>query len=360
MKLSVGRMHAPVKVVIYGPEGIGKSTFASRFPAPIFIDTEGSTRHMDVTRVDPAPKSFTELKEMVRQLGGAPYADGYQTLILDTADWAEMMCAKGCCEAKGVKGIEDFGYGKGYTYLAEEFAKLLDLLDDVVKAGNNVVVTAHAMMRKFEQPDEMGAYDRWELKLQKKTAPMLKEWADMVLFANYKTIVVNVDNQGAAKGKNKVQGGSRVMYTSHHPCWDAKNRFGLPEELPLDYAAIAHVIPERPKEMMDSSCTPPQEPQTPPQTAPKEPAGETPTEQTQPQQRPQEGAEPVPEALGRLMQMHGVSAQEIRAAVARVGFYPIDTTIMQYDPDFVNGMLIADWASVLDVVTQMRGEETPF
>ena len=55
-------------------------------------------------------------------------------------------------------------------------------------------------MRKFEQPDELGAYDRWELKLGKKTSsqisPLVKEWADMVLFANYKTYAVAVDKDG--------------------------------------------------------------------------------------------------------------------------------------------------------------------
>ncbi len=72
-----------------------------------------------------------------------------------------------------------------------------------------------------------------ELKLQKKTASLVKEWADMLLFANYKTIVINVDNQGTSKGKNKAQGGQRIMYTTHHPAWDAKNRFNLPEEFLL-------------------------------------------------------------------------------------------------------------------------------
>ena len=97
-------------------------------------------------------------------------------------------------------------------------------------------------MRKFEQPDEMGAYDRWELKLSKQCSPLIKEWADMVLFCNYKTFVVNVDNKGVQKGTNKAQGGKRVMYTSHHPCWDAKNRDNLPDELSMEYEAIKEVI----------------------------------------------------------------------------------------------------------------------
>ncbi|MBQ9346295.1 MAG: ATP-binding protein, partial [Oscillibacter sp.] len=161
------------------------------------------------------------------------------TLVLDTADWAEMLCARCVCARKRVEGIEDFGYGKGYVYLAEEFGRLLNLLSEIVDRGIGVVLTAHAKMRKFEQPDEMGAYDRWEMKLQPKTAAIVKEWTDVLLFANYKTYAVAVDDKGK---KYKAQGGARVMYTSHHPCWDAKNRIGLPDEMPLDYAQLAPYI----------------------------------------------------------------------------------------------------------------------
>lgn len=368
LKLSVGRMAVPLKTVIYGPEGIGKSTFAGKFPAPIFIDTEGSTRHMNVTRIDPAPAGWAELLEVIRELSGPSYAGGYDTLVLDTADWAEMMCARHLCQSRGVTGIEDFGYGKGYTYLAEEFAKLLGLLDGVWKSGHNVVVTAHAAMRKFEQPDELGAYDRWELKLQKKTAPLLKEWADMVLFANYKTIVVNVDNQGAAKGKNKVQGGSRVMYTSHHPCWDAKNRFGLPDEMPLDYEGIAHIVPDR--AALEASAeaqeeAPAPEPPKPPEAAPAQEKKAAPKQSRKKAEKaaqtaqPAQDSEDVPGELRSLMEAGGVTAREVREAVARVGYYPVDTPIASYDAEFIQGVLVADWQAVEQMILSMR-EETPF
>lgn len=372
MKLSKGKLHCPVKVVIYGPEGIGKSTFASHFPAPVFIDTEGSTRHMDVLRVDPAPVSWTELMDTVRQLASPQYRDGYSTLVLDTADWAEQMCASHLCAKAHVDGIEGFGYGKGYTYLMEEFGRLLNLLDDVIEAGNNVVITAHAALRKVEQPDEIGNYDRWEMKLQKKTAPMVKEWADMVLFANYKTIVVNVDNQGAAKGKNKAQGGARVMYTTHHVAWDAKNRFGLAEELPLDYRQIMHVIPEKvqgraalaptqetPQERQPDTPQPAQA--QPPQTPQAQPPA--PIREEQPQaDLPAQRGEPVPEALRRLMDTDGISAGEIRHIVAKVGYFPEDTPIENYGMDFIMGMLVADWGTVRDMILKERGnsEDVPF
>ena len=232
--ITKGKVETAKKIVIYGPEGIGKSTLASRFPVPVFIDTEGSTKELDVARY-PTPESWHDIIIDVKDCAaGAPC----KTLVIDTADWAEQFCAKATCEKAGVGGIEDFGYGKGYVYLAENFGVLLKACDKCIEAGINVVFTAHAMMRKFEQPDEMGAYDRWEMKLSKKVAPLLKEWADMVLFCNYKTDVITDQN---TKSK-KATGGKRVMYATHHPCWDAKNRYGLPDQMTMSYDEIAHLF----------------------------------------------------------------------------------------------------------------------
>lgn len=237
MQIIRGKIPGARKVIVYGPEGIGKSTFASQFPDPVFIDTEGSTRDLDVARTE-APASWQMLKDQVQYF--IAYPDGLKTLVVDTADWAEQLCSAGLCSRYQKSGIEDFAYGKGYVFLQEEFGRLLNLLSELVeKRGIHVVLTAHAKMRKFEQPDEMGAYDRWEMKLSKQVGPMVKEWSDMVLFANFKTWSVAVDDKGK---KRKVQGGARVMYTSHHPCWDAKNRYGLPEELPFSYDSIRHAV----------------------------------------------------------------------------------------------------------------------
>lgn len=245
MQITRGKIPSAIKTVIYGPEGIGKSTLASKFPDPLFIDTEGSTKQMDVARL-PTPKTWTDILDEVKYVYQHP--ECCKTLVLDTADWAEMLCAEKIFDGHG---IESPGYGKGYQMLADAFREVLQELEKVITAGIHVVLTAHAAMRKFEQPDEMGAYDRWEMKLQKKTAPIVKEWADMVLFCNYKTTVVNIDGQGATKGKNKVFGGERVMYTTHHNCWDAKNRFGLDDKIPMEFKSISSVIGgdlEKPKQ----------------------------------------------------------------------------------------------------------------
>lgn len=246
MEITRGRIPCAKKVVIYGPEGIGKSTFASQFPDPVFIDTEGSTNSMDVARL-PKPTSWQMLLEEIQYVKSHPNV--CRTLVIDTIDWAESMCIQRICDQHKKSGIEDFGYGNGYVYVKEEMGRFLNRLTEVVEAGVNVVLTAHAQIRKFEQPDELGSYDRWELKLGKKTSsqtsPLIKEWADMLLFANYKTFSIAVDDKGQ---KRKAQGGERVMYTSHHACWDAKNRYGLAEQVPFSYSSIAHIMNGEPAE----------------------------------------------------------------------------------------------------------------
>ena len=371
MRITSGKIPCAQKVVLYGPEGIGKSTLAAQFPEPLFIDTEGSTRQMDVRRFDP-PNSFTMLCEQVRYV--KEHAELCKTLVVDTADWAEMLCVKNICAKYQKKGVEDFGYGKGYVFLGEEWGGLLNLLSDVTQSGVHVVLTAHAKMRKFEQPDEMGAYDRWELKLSKTTAPLTKEWADLLLFANYKTFVVNVDGQGADKGKNKAQGGRRVLYTTHHPCWDAKNRHGLPEELELSYRAIAGCIegaaPESSTMQHESSAmvgagskeeNPPAAQEIMPFDEPPSGFAEQASDPIEQQPEDPELAT-VPAALRERMDSAGVTLSEVKEAVASRGYWPADTPFDRYDPGFVEGVLIGAWEQVRGMILALRAEkqQVPF
>ena len=239
MALNIIRGEIPraQKVVIYGPEGIGKTTLASQFPNPLFIDTEGGTEHFDVNRLE-MPERWDQLLNMIKEVSENP--DICSTLVIDTADWCEQIAIKYIIDRANVESIEDFGYGKGYTYIGEEFARLLDKLNMVKDAGINVVVTAHAKMRKFEQPDEVGAYDRWEMKLTRQSAPLLKEWCDHLLFCNYQTMVVEMENK-----TKKAQGGKRVIYTAHRPVWDAKTRAKLPECVDMKFENIASILPEK-------------------------------------------------------------------------------------------------------------------
>ncbi len=370
MEITRGKIPCAKKVVIYGPEGIGKSTFASQFPEPVFIDTEGSTNSMDVARL-PKPTSWQMLLDEIQYIKSHP--DVCKTLVIDTIDWAESMCIQCICDKHQKSGIEDFGYGNGYVYTKEEMGRFLNRLSEVVEAGVNVVLTAHAQIRKFEQPDELGAYDRWELKLGKKTSsqtsPLIKEWADMLLFANYKTFSIAVDDKGQ---KRKAQGGERVMYTSHHACWDAKNRYGLSEQVPFSFSSIAHIIDNKPAEQpkVNSQPTYQVEKQTQPTSEPVQQtytAGEQmnlplnePVKQGEKKPFPAQDPE-IPKALRDLMEANRVDEWDIQNVVAARGYYPANVKIKDYDKDFIDGCLIGAWQQVYGMIKEMKEKEViPF
>ena len=170
LEITRGQRTRPVRLVIYGAEGVGKSTFASQADGSVFFDLENGTDQMDVARF-PKAETWEGLLSMLGEVAKMPTL--CKTVIVDTADKAEIMCIDYILNKYKKSGIEEFGYGKGYTYLSEEYGRLLEALDAVIAAGVNVIVTAHAKMRKFEQPDEMGAYDRWEMKLSKQVAPLV-------------------------------------------------------------------------------------------------------------------------------------------------------------------------------------------
>lgn len=372
MNITKGKVAKAQKVVVYGPEGIGKSTFASQFPDPLFIDTEGSTSNMDVARMD-RPTSWQFLHQQVEWvINNRPC----KTLVIDTVDWAERLGIDYITARGGKKSITSFGYGDGFVQLEEEFGKFLNRLSDVIDVGINVVLTAHAKIVRFEAPDEVGAYDRWELKLGNKTtaktAALVKEWADMVLFLNYKVFSVATDEKGT---RYKGQGGERVMYASHHPAWDAKNRHGLPDEMPMDYSQIAHIFNEQAIETVQETWT--SQPQT---TEQQEVQQQTQIVQ-EPQQQTNVATQPVqqtfeqvplseapasvsndtveldpsiPQSLRDLMIQNNVTEQEIQYAVSKRGYYPPDTPITNYDPNFIEGVLVGAWDQVYEIIKELN------
>lgn len=369
MQLIRGKqMQSAYKICLYAPEGIGKTTFAAHMPNPVFIDTEGGSGFLDVVRTE-RPTSWAMLMSQVKYFVDHPQELG--TLVIDTLDWAEKLCIEQICATKQIKGIEDIPYGKGYVYVSEEFGRMLNLLEDLRLRGVHVFLIAHAMLRKFEQPDEMGSYDKWELKLSKKVAPMVKEFVDALFFANYEVFVVKNEEK-----KNKAQGGKRVMYTSHHPCYDAKNRFGLPDKLPLDFSGIAHLfqpVPAAVPQQIPQNAAPAQQYQQP-AAAPAAQVSQATSVYTQTGSKagdplplitepdpdlPFSGPAPeapagIPKALWDLMQANGVAEEEIVNAVAQKGYFPAQMRIRDYPADFVQGVLIGAWDQVHLMIVNNR------
>lgn len=229
-----GKKAGAVRAVIYGTEGIGKSTLAAQIKDALIIDTEDGTGQIEADRVIALDWRAIEhaFKELVAD------HQGFRAVVVDTADWLEKALVEHVLRQAGKKSIEDFGFGKGYTILAEHVVRFLNLADQLVAKGVHVVFVAHAKVSRTSPPDQTDGYDRYELKLTKQVAPLFKEWADLVLFCNYRIQVVE-----GSDGRLKAQGGKeRIMHASHSAAWDAKNRFGLPDEMPMEFGQLAHLF----------------------------------------------------------------------------------------------------------------------
>lgn len=342
----------PMKVLIYGVEGIGKTTFASKFPDPIFIDTEGSTGFINARKL-PNPTSWTMLLDELEDIKSEPRG---KTLIIDTLDWAERLAKKYLMDKNKWAAIDSTNYGSRYVALSDEIGKLLNKLTEIKDLGINVVLTAHAETKKHELPDEMGQYDKYTLKLEKRDAGLAKEWADMILFFNYKTTIIS-DSKSNSK---KATGGQRVMYTTHKPAWDAKNRLGLPDELPIDFEAIRELFEAKTgmgTTQIKSEST--QKTQTQQQMPlPEEPPViETEPEPVEAQAAPafnEEIPSSIPQSLADLMTVNHVTTDEIMQVIY-VGGFMSQGTPLENVPAELWGHLASNWDKVLNMLeTQIR------
>jgi hypothetical protein len=232
MKIVKGKQQRPQRVVIYGVESVGKTTFASKFPNPLFLDIEGGSNHLAVDRV--AVSSWKELGECIQEASRTDY----ETIVIDSADWAERLAVEDLLATNKKQSVEDFGFGKGWVMAAEKVSRFLTALDMLIDAGKHVVVLAHSKVQRTEPPDILAAYDRYELKLSKQSSPLVKEWADELWFFRFKTKAVSQEN-GKAKG---IGGKERIILTTHSAAYDAKTRSGLAEELPMEWDSVAHLF----------------------------------------------------------------------------------------------------------------------
>lgn len=274
MNIIKGIRPAPAKVVVYGVEGIGKSTLGSKFPKPLFLDLEGGTSRIDVDRIDIQP-DYALVKAVLNDLC-RDHGD-YYTLVIDTADKLDGLIIDAVCRENNKPSLDDFGYARGYLLLEEKWRRLLDgigLLQS--RTGMGVVFLAHQNQRKIDLPENSGSYDHYEMKLQKRTAAILKEWPDFLIFLKYDISTVKDKD-----GKNRATGGARKMYTQHTPLFDAKTRAPLPSSILLDDNGV--------KTLLDAIY-----PQTQPTPAPKAEPNPAPKAEPKPEPKPAE-LPPAPE-----------------------------------------------------------------
>ncbi|MCB9196564.1 MAG: ATP-binding protein [Flavobacteriales bacterium] len=311
-----GEEKLPIKLGIYGAEGIGKTSLANELPDPLFIDTENGSTRINCRRIKTS--NWENLTAIVKSVIDNPTI--CKTLVIDTLDKAESFCIDYLCQKFRKANIEDWGYGRGYTILQDEVNRLFELLNKVIAVGIHVTVIAHGKPRKFELPEESSAFDRWELKLTRQVGPLFKEWCDILLFCNYKTYVVTTDNN-----TKKAQGGKRVMYTTHHACWDAKNRFNLPDELELSYKPIAHLFADE-VEVQDK------------------------TQEVKNEEKPTNLMK-----LRSMIAEAGITENSLKVVIATKGHYSLEDDISKYSDDFITRWIFPNWSKITQSISKTNG-----
>lgn len=278
--ITTGKKLKPIYGLISGLPGVGKTTLASKAPAPIFLGLEEGTYQLDVSRF-PQAQSLKELLDQITLILNETHP--FKTVVLDTVDRLEALVWNQVCREGRVDTINDYGggYGQGYIRAGEIFRGIMGETAKLA-ARYHTILTGHVMVKPFNDPQLSGSYDRYQLKIHDKAAGIIRESLDLMLFCNFKTEMVR---DRKTKEVRAITDGTRAMYTEFRPAWlEAKNRFGLPFEMPMEWTALAKAIrafyDETPK---------PEEPPPPAAAAPAVPTPQ-PTEPS-----PQAAAAATPE-----------------------------------------------------------------
>ena len=243
-KIKKGVSGLPNRFLFAGPEGIGKSTLASKAPSPLFISAEDGLTGLDhISRFVPA--DLGELNQLLDSMILNPSEFPYKTVVVDTTDWLERLICKSVCVRDGKSDIEDYGYGKGWVVVENELVAVLQKFDQLRQKGIGTILLAHVHIRTFNDP-RGPSYERYEMKGHKRFTGILREWPDMCGFLTSE--VFTVKEKG--KQREKTIGGDRVMHTIGSPAWDAKNRLNLPETLPMEWDALEAAIKENSPESL--------------------------------------------------------------------------------------------------------------
>ncbi len=238
LKLTSGVNNKPLLITIYGTDHTGKSTVGSKFPNPIFIDIEKGTDLLNVNRYQPS--NFDEVLEILRSL----YSDtqGFETIVIDTIDWVEKMADKKICLDNNVSSLGDLAWGTGIRKQKDLMLSIIDSLCAISQHTRmGVVILGHAKQKRFDDPEQEHAYDRYHMAINGDVFDKIRERSDAVFFV-CKDIKVVVDQGNKMLKPKGISTGKVLCHTGESAGFYAKNRFEMPPFFEFNYDNIKSCI----------------------------------------------------------------------------------------------------------------------
>jgi hypothetical protein len=237
LKINKGKQQRARRVLIYGENGVGKSTLAAQFPKPLFLNIEDGIGDLDVHATD----VIRSISDFMGAMIHSSETD-YETIVVDTVDWLEKLIFNDVAAKAGKKTIDDIGFGKGYQAVEQQWKALFEGFAYLWGQGRHIVFTCHEQIEKFTNPDG-DSYNYWKPALHIKGSGCVTEWCDEVLFVRYRTLTRQMDEGFGNKRAIAIGGKDRIIVCNKNASVEAKNRLGMPDEVPLAFDSIRKFLP---------------------------------------------------------------------------------------------------------------------